>query len=154
MNRGVIPVILGFATLWIIAAGCRTEPTLQSSGFSTRNTYSIPPKALLDRVKSAVQANNLSVDSEQDGKLITSWEAHEGAVVGVGSMGRHWQERTRYTITVTPSLDDPTNKGTVEVTEESQQRPHEHHDWGTEALIQRPTRAAEMAQKIDRAIRG
>lgn len=136
--------------LVMLLIGCRTEPTTgPNSNFATRNTYSVPAKQLLERVKSVV---GLPVESEQDGRIVTGWESHTGAKFGVGAAGRTWQERTRYTITVAPAWDDPNNKSSVEVTEESQQRPHDKYEWESQQAIKRPDRAAAMAQKIDSAL--
>lgn len=130
--------------------GCRTEPTRTGdANFPTRQTYNVSPKALLEKVKSVI---GLPIESEKDGRLITGWEAHEGAKFGVGGAARTWQERTRYTITIAPAWDDPNNKSTVEVTEQTQQRPHDKYEWGSQDPVKRPDRAAAMARKIDRGL--
>ena len=138
-----------------LTSGCRTEPTEPSSNFSNRNTYSIEPKALLERVRTTITSPpiNLKIDSQQEGRLITDWEMHDGAKFGVAGLGRTWQERTRYTVTVAPAWDDPTSKGSVEVTEETQQRPQPNHEWGDSEPVARPGRAAEFARRIDDALR-
>jgi hypothetical protein len=137
-----------FATLSVaLAAGCRTEPkTTADANFPTRQTYNIPPKALLEKVKSLI---GLPIASVRDGRLVTDWEPRTGATFGVAGVGREWQERTRYTITIAPAWDDPNNKSTIEVTEETQQRPQDNYEWGSQDPIKRPERAAEMAHKID-----
>jgi hypothetical protein len=130
--------------------GCRTEPTMPTNAsFPTRQTYNVPPKQLLQRVKSVV---GVPIESEQDGRLVTGWQPHQGAKFGVGAVGRTWQERTRYTITISPAWDDPTSKASVEVTEETQQRPHDQYEWGSQEPVKRPERAAEMAKKIDQSL--
>ncbi|MBC8105928.1 MAG: hypothetical protein H7Z14_05010 [Anaerolineae bacterium] len=142
--------ILMTALLLTMLAGCRTEPKMQSSSnFPTRQTYNVPPKTLLEKVKSAV---GIPIESEQDGRLVTSWQMHDGAKFGVGPVGRTWQERTRYTITIAPAWDDSNNKSTIEVTEETQQRPHDQYEWGSQEPVKRPELAAEMARKIDAAL--
>jgi hypothetical protein len=150
-HRVCTPLILLCATL---AMGCRTEPKVTASNFSPRNTYSVAPKTLLDRVRSVVTSSpiNLPIESDQDGRLVTGWQMHEGAKFGVAGLGRTYQERTQYTITVAPAWDDPANKGSVEVTEQTEQRPHANHDWGDFDPVKRPERAAELAKKIDEAL--
>ena len=134
----------------VAMVGCRTEPkTSANANFATRNTYNVPAKQMLERVKSVI---GLPIESEQDGRLVTGWESHTGAKFGVGAAGRTWQERTRYTITISPAWDDPNNKSAVEVAEETQQRPHDKYEWETQQAIKRPDRAATMAQRIDSAL--
>jgi hypothetical protein len=142
----IAPLLMMFVAL----IGCRTEPTTgPNSNFATRNTYNVSPKQMLERVKTVV---GLPIESEQDGRIVTGWETHTGAKVGVGPASRTWQERTRYTITIAPAWDDPNNKSSVEVSEETQQRPHDNYEWETQQAIKRPDRAAAMAQKIDSAL--
>jgi hypothetical protein len=148
-----------FAML-VILCGCRTEPTgsgasTANSTFPTRQTYSIAAKSLHDRVKNVVSSAplNLAIESDQDGRIVTAWQSNSGATVGVGPLARHWQERTRYTITISPAWDDPNGKSTIEVTEESQQRPHDKWEWGSQEPIKRPERAARLSEQIDRALR-
>ena len=130
--------------------GCRTEPTITgNTTFPTRHTYNVPAKQLLERVKPAV---GLPIESESDGRMVTGWESNTGAKFGAVGLGRVWQERTRYTITVAPAWDDANNKSSIEVTEETQQRPHDKYEWGSQEPVKRPERAALMAQKIDSAL--
>jgi hypothetical protein len=136
--------------LGLLLAGCRTEPTTTGdANFPTRQTYNVAPKALYEKVKSVV---GLPIASEQDGRIVTDWQQQTGAKFGVAGAARTWQERTRYTITVAPAWDDPNNKSTVEVTEETQQRPHDKYEWGSQAPVKRPERAAMMAKKINLAL--
>jgi hypothetical protein len=142
--------ILITALLLTMLAGCRTEPAMPSNvNFPTRLTYNMPAKTLLEKAKSVV---GVPIESEKDGRLVTAWQMHEGAKFGVGSLARTWQERTRYTITIAPAWDDPTGKSTLEVTEETQQRPHDKYEWGSQEPVKRPELAAEMARKIDSAL--
>ena len=137
----------------LVAFGCRTEPSApaDSSSFPTRHTYNVPPKTLLEKVKGVITSApiNLPIETEQEGRMVTGWQSQTGARVSVGVAGRTWQERTRYTITIAPAWDDPNNKSTIEVAEETQQRPHEKYEWGSLEPVRRPERAAEMAQRID-----
>src|SRR4051794_19128676 len=115
--------ILMTALLLTMVFGCRTEPTMPpNANFPTRQTYAVPPKTLLEKVKTAV---GIPIESEKDGRLVTAWQMHDGAKFGAVGLGRTWQERTRYTITIAPAWDDPNNKSTFEVAEETEQRPHD-----------------------------
>lgn len=148
-------VRLSLALLVLLAVGCTTEPkTVGDPSFPTRQTYNIKPQELLAKVKAAVTSPSigLRIESENEGILTTSWESHEGKKYGLAGVGRVWQERTRYTVRVSPAWDDPANKCTIEVTEESQQRPHANWEWGSQDPITRPARAAELARKIDAAL--
>ena len=147
-----ITSILAALVLLVTGAlvGCRTEPTnLGDANFPTRQTYNVPAKELMQRVHSAI---GVPLASEQDGRIVTDWEPQTGAKFGVAGVGRTWQERTRYTITVSPAWDNPTTRSTIEVTEETQQRPHDKYEWGSQDAIKRPERAAQMARKIDNAL--
>ena len=129
--------------------GCRTEPKISpDANFPTRQTYNVSPKVLIEKIKPVI---GLSITSEQEGRLVTDWEPHTGARFGLLFIGRTWQERTRYTITVSPAWDDP-NKSTIEVTEETQQRSQPNYDWDFEPTVKRPDRAAAMSKKIDMAL--
>ena len=135
--------------MFLMMAGCRTEPVASpEANFPTRQTYSVSPKVLVDKIKPVI---GLPITSEQEGRLVTDWEPNTGSKFGVLGMGRTWQERTRYTITVSPAWDDP-NKSTLEVTEETQQRSQKNYEWDFEPTVKRPDRAAAMSKKIDSAL--
>jgi hypothetical protein len=141
-------IVMIFATCALV--GCRTEPTTTGdANFPTRQNYNVPPKQLLQKVKAVV---GLPIASEQDGRIVTDWEMQKGARFGVAGAARTWQERTRYTITIAPAWDDPNNRSSIEVTEETQQRPHDKYEWGSQEPVKRPERAAQMAKKIDTAL--
>jgi hypothetical protein len=143
-----------------VLVSCRTEPPDAAGAQDTaatqlRSSYNIPAKQLHDRVAQAVSSApiNLKIANDENGRITTDWQPYPGAVVGpVSGMGRHWQERTRYTITVAPAWDDPSNKSTLEVAEESQQRPHDKWEWGSQDPIKRPQRAADLAKQIDASL--
>jgi hypothetical protein len=146
-----VPVIVMVS----IMLGCRSEPAAPPDAtFATRNTYNMPAKVMVEKVKQAVTSPpiSLQIETEASGRLMTSWEPHEGARVTVVGLGRTWEERTRYTITISPAWDDPSNKSTIEVAEESQQRPHDKWDWGSQDPVKRPERAAVLAKRIDAAL--
>jgi len=140
--------------------GCRTEPADAAGSQDTtatppRTTYNISPKQLHDRVAQAVSSApiNLKIANDENGRIMTDWQSYPGAVFGpVSGVGRHWQERTRYTITISPAWDDPSNKSMLEVAEESQQRPHDKWEWGSQDPIKRPQRAADLAKQLDASL--
>jgi len=144
----------------LTAASCRTEPSdaagsQDAAATPLRTSYNVPAKVLHDNVVQAISSPsiNLKVTHDENGQIMTDWQSFPGAVVGpVSGMGRHWQERTRFTVTVSPAWDDPANKSTLEVAEESQQRPHDKWEWGSQDAIKRPQRAADLAKKLDAAL--
>ena len=111
--------------------GCRTEPKSMHSDSAMRFSYAMPPRQLLDAAKSAIAAPpiNLSVESEENGRVTTSWESFDGARVGMAGLARQWQERTRYVVSIIPDWEDPANKSGLEVSETTQQRSHDKYDW-------------------------
>jgi hypothetical protein len=142
-----------------LAIGCRTDPPDAAGANDAiapqRTSYNIPPKALHEKVLQAVTSPpiNLKVASDENGKIVTDWQSYPGMFFGpVSGVGRHWQERTRFTITIAGTWDDPVNKSTMEVAEESQQRPHDNWEWGSQDPIKRPQRAADLAKKIDASL--
>lgn len=143
-----------------IALGCRTEPpdaagANDASMTPPRTSYNIPAKVLHDKAIQAITSPsiNLKVASDENGRITTDWQSYPGAIFGpVSGVGRHWEERTRFTITIAGAWDDPSNKSTMEVAEESQQRPHDNWEWGSQDPIKRPQRAADLAKKIDASL--
>src|SRR5437773_5134616 len=81
----------------------------------------IPPKDVPTRTKKIVAAPPLSlpIESESDGLLVTGYEAvHQGD----WHILRHWQERSRYMIRLSPDWDQPTQRTHIEVSVQTQQR--------------------------------
>ena len=147
-------LVLGMSLVFAIS-GCRTEPAMVGDpNFPTRQAYNVPAKTLLEKVKSAITSPpiNLKIESEADGRITTDWQSQPGAVFTAAGLTRHWQERTRYIITIAPTWDDPTNKSTLEVTEETQQRSQENYEWGSQEPVKRPDRAANLSRQIEQAL--
>jgi hypothetical protein len=159
-----MPIARGLGLFIILSScltlGCRTDPpdaagSQDTTATQPRASYNVPPKVLHDKAIEALgsPAINLKVIGDENGRIMTDWQPYPGAVVGpVSGVGRHWQERTRFTITIAPAWDDPANKSSLEVAEESQQRPHDKWEWGSQDPIKRPQRAADLAKKIDAAL--
>src|SRR5687767_4414530 len=97
-----------------LAAGCaahwpEVDPKLSAPGES----YRIPPKQLVEQVKQIISAPPLSlgVAEEQNGSILTDYQRHPGD----WHIGRRWQERTQYRITVIPDWNEPTAAARLEV---------------------------------------
>ena len=55
-------------------------------------------------------------------------------------------------ITVIPDFDEPTAKGRIEVSEQTETRASDKHEWKPAVDVQRPERAKEMLAKITAGI--
>ena len=112
----------------------------------------LPPKELVEAVKRVVSAPPLAlgVTDQQKGTVVTGWKRHRGD----WHIGRHWQERTRYRIEVSPDWDEPTTRSRLSVTAETEQRAAAGQRWDREARVARPGRAREVMRVILEQLRG
>ena len=136
----------------LILSGCaahwpETDPTLKAPAES----YRVPPKQLLQQVKEIVSAPPLEigVEEEQDGSILTGPQRFPGD----WHVGRRWQERTRYRITVIPDWNEPTAAARLEVREFTEQRAADGMKWAPAPELQRPERSREMLKTLDERIR-
>jgi len=104
------------------------------------------PKELLAAAKRVVGEPplSLSVESESKGTFITTFQPFPGD----WHIGRRWQERTQYRVTVIPDFDEPSKRSRLEVTEQTEQRASDKHEWKRAAEVQRPERARDALTKI------
>jgi hypothetical protein len=111
----------------------------------------IAPKDALAAAKRVVSEPPLSlgVQSENRGTIMTGYQSFPGE----WHIGRRWQERTQYRITIIPDFDEPTSKGRIEVSEQTETRASDKHEWKPAVDVQRPERAKEMLEKIVAATR-
>lgn len=141
---------LALLPLLILTAGCGNAPARQAA--QTRvspiaaDDVRVPPRELLEAVKQAVTAPpmSLSVVEQDRGTVVTDWKRYRGE----WHIGRYWQERTRYRITVAPDWDEPTAASRVSVIAETEQRAAEGQRWDREPRVPRPQRAENALKHI------
>ena len=136
--------------LLTVLQGCGNTPAQQAA--QTRvapiaaDDVRMPPRELLEAVKQAVTAPpmSLSVVEQDRGTILTDWKRYRGE----WHIGRHWQERTRYRITVAPDFDEPLAASRVSVIAETEQRAAEGQRWDREPRVPRPQRAENALKHI------
>ena len=146
MNR-----ILACATL-VLCGGCAAHWPEMSQNFNApAASYQIPPKQIVTIIKEVVSAPPLSigVQEEKDGSIVTGFEPFPGE----WHIGRRWQERTQYRVTVIPDWNEPTKVGRITVQEYTETRPANGMKWKPDPEVQRPARARQMLQTLDQAIK-
>jgi hypothetical protein len=133
-----------------LSAGCASNPAAEAkasqAGAEAAADVAVPPKQLLADVRRVAESPPLSlgVESEDRGTLVTGWKRFRGD----WHIGRHWQERTRYRIEVTPDWEDPTGRARLRVTAETEQRATEGQRWDRETRVPRPKRAQDTLRQI------
>jgi hypothetical protein len=129
------------------ALGCASKfPEAHSTLDVPTADLALPPKDALAAAKRVVSEPPLSlgVQSESKGSFLTGYQSYPGE----WHIGRRWQERTQYRVTIVPDFDEPRAKSRVEVTEQTEQRASDKHEWKPAFDIDRPERAREMLSKI------
>ena len=135
----------------MVASGCASHwPEVDSKLEAPTQAYHMPPKQIVATVKEVVAAPPLSIGvaEEKDGSILTGYQSFPGD----WHIGRRWQERTRYRITVIPDFNEPTAVGRIEVREMTEQRAADGMKWAPAPELQRPERAREMLAKLDEQI--
>ncbi len=109
-------------------------------------TVNMPPKQVVTEIKRIVSSppTQLGVTEEREGVIISGYERHRGDF----HIGRHWQEQTRYRITVSPDWNDPTSRARIEVSALTEERAAEGQKWEPNPVLYRPDRASAMLEKI------
>lgn len=134
----------------LLLAGCGPTPAQEAAMThvvaGSSSDVEIPPKELLERVRGIVQAApvSLTVEDQGRGTLVTGWKRYRGSF----HIARHWQERTRYRISISPDFDQPTARSRLTVTAETEQRAAEGQRWDREPRVARPERERQMLQAI------
>ena len=147
---------LALLPLLPLLAGCGNSPAQQAA--QTRVAplavadVPVPPKELLEAVKQAVAAPpmSLSVVEQDRGTVVTDWKRYRGE----WHIGRYWQERTRYRITVAPDFDNPAAASRLSVITETEQRASEGQRWDREPRVPRPQRAENALKHILSQVQG
>jgi hypothetical protein len=156
MHRIVRPVLSPTLLVLLACAGCAPSPAGEASAsrMAPEAVAEVekPPKELVEELKRVVAAPPLSLGVEETGKgtLVTGWKRHRGD----WHIGRHWQERTRYRVEVSPDWDEPTRRSRLRVTAETEQRAAEGQRWDREPRMPRPQRARRVLDEILRQLRG
>ena len=148
---------LGYIGCFIVAAGllcagCASHwPEVDPKIQAPAQTYQMPPKEILQRVKEIVSSPPLSigVTEEKDGSILTGYQEFPGD----WHVLRRWQERTRYRITVSPDWSNPSGAGRIEVRELTEQRAADGMEWHPAPELQRPERARQMLATLDEQLR-
>ena len=144
-GRALALVVLFFAT------GCASKfPPVQSRFDVPEKEFAIAPKALLESAKQAVTSPPLSlgVEREDKGSFITGYQTFPGE----WHIGRRWQERTKYRVTVIPDFDEPTTRARLQVAEQTEQRAASRQDWKPANELNRPERAAALLREIEKRV--
>lgn len=145
---------LSLSAAALLGTGC-TSPTdrsqaLSQSAIPEQVELNYPPKELMNVVREVVSQAPLSmpIEEQRGGILITGWKEYRGEF----HIARHWQERTRYLIRITPDFDEPLQKSRMEVTTQSEQRAASQQPWQPAPELNRTTRANEVLKQIEQAI--
>ena len=149
---GLMVARLGLLIGTMLLMGCASKfPAVNTTLDAPGQVYKVPPKTLVTTIKEIVSSPpvSLGVTEEKDGSLVTGYQEFPGD----WHIGRRWQERTRYRISVIPDWNEPTNVARIEVRELTEQRAAENQSWKPAYDLQRPERARELAAKLDEQMR-
>ena len=133
------------------ALGCASRfPPVVSRFDVPEKEFALPPKVLLQQAKDAVVAPPLSlgIEREEQGSFITGYQRFPGE----WHIGRRWQERTNYRITVIPDFDEPMSRARLQVAEQTEQRAASSQDWKPANELNRPERAAALLREIEKRV--
>jgi hypothetical protein len=154
LPRFGLPVLLLVVGCYV--TGCGPSPAAQAKESRQAQLQTadvnLPPKELVERVMRVVSSPPLSlgVVEHDKGTVVTGWKRYRGD----WHIGRHWQERTRYRIEVSPDWDEPTSRSRLSVVAETEQRAAEGQRWDREVRVARPARAREVKGVIVEQVRG
>ncbi|MGB7157808.1 MAG: hypothetical protein WBD40_07065 [Tepidisphaeraceae bacterium] len=151
MTKLIPSVARAFRVLLLFACaaclGCASKfPEVHSSLDVASADVAMPPKELLAAAKRVVTDPPLSigVQSESKGTFLTGYQSFPGD----WHIGRRWQERTQYRVTIIPDFDEPAAKSRIDVVEQTEQRASDKHEWKPAAEVDRPERAMELLARI------
>src|SRR5262245_27129551 len=112
----------------------------------TSAVIDMPPKELVVQVKRVVETPPISlpIESEHEGTLITGYQSFRGE----WHNARHWQERTRYAIQISPDWNGPTKRARIDVTGQTQHRAARNQTYDDAPELKRSDRAAALLKQI------
>jgi hypothetical protein len=142
-----IRTVVSIATLGMLMCfGCTSSTHNPATVSATLAEIDMPPKDLLARTRQIVSSPPISlpIDSEQKGTLITGYQSFRGD----WHIARHWQERTRYRIQITPDWDEPTRRSHIEIWAQTQQRAASNQTFSDAPELDRSDRAARLLSEI------
>jgi hypothetical protein len=151
-RSSVAQLICAGLCLLTTLTGCASKfPEANRTLEAPAQTYRVAPKQLVTMIREIVTAPPLSlgVEEEKDGSILTGYQPFPGD----WHIGRRWQERTKYRITVIPDWNEPTAAARIDVRELTEQRAAEGMKWAPAFDLQRPERAKAMLAKLDEEIR-
>jgi hypothetical protein len=142
-----------FAIILSATVGC--EPANPPPGktisanfenIETSATFAMPAKQLKEQVKRVIAAPPISIpiDREYQGTILTGYKEYQGDL----HILRHWQDRTRFRIMITPAWEDPANASNIQITEHTQQRASDKESWKSDSDLNRRERCDELLQQI------
>lgn len=135
----------------LAAGGCASKfPEVRSRFDVPEKEFALPPKQLLQSARDVVSAPPLSLGVEREGKgsFVTGYQRFPGE----WHIGRRWQERTNYRVIVIPDFDEPMTRARLQVTEQTEQRASNVHEWKPANELNRPERAAALMREIETRI--
>jgi hypothetical protein len=141
---------LALVVVAALLTGCTSDPAAAAKASQAPADavadVSAPPKQLVQDVKRVLTSPpvSLGVESEDRGTLVTGWKRFQGD----WHIARHWQERTRYVVEVSPDWEEPTARARLRVTAETEQRAAEGQRWDREVRVPRPQRAQDLLKRI------
>ncbi len=145
--------ILALSTM--LCAGCGTyQATNEIPGAPLDRvptaTFNISPAQAVKAIQQAIVEPPLSltIDSAQDGVVVTGWKEYEGTLHIV----RRWPERTRYYIVVNPDFNDPGHMCRVLVYDQTQEKADERQGWVDNSQLYRWARASEVLHAIQQKL--
>ena len=135
------------ATFSVMLLGCTTSIHKPAAPGATVADIGMPPKQLLAQAMTIINAPPISlpIESEHEGKVITGWQSFQGD----WHIARHWQERTRYVIQVSPDWNAPTERSHIEISAQTQQRAASNQIFADAPELDRSDRAAELLRQIE-----
>ena len=139
--------LASLALIVLSTVGCASKfPEAHSAMDVSSAELALAPKDALAAVKRVVSEPPLSlgVQSEDKGTLVTGYQSFPGA----WHIGRRWQERTRYRITIAPDWDEPTAKCRLTVLAETDQRAATGQRWDPAPHLNRTDRAKKLLDHI------
>lgn len=144
-------IALGLVLCTFLTGCPKSFPPAPKGKPGVQADFNVPPPQMVEVINRVLQSSEppLSVESEKDGVITTSWQRF----LGVWRIARRWQEQTRFFITVIPDWTEPTRRCRVLVNQETQQRATEGQEWSPFPEVDRTERAQALLDRIQQAAR-